>query len=105
MNGKTEIQGHEKLADFAKLKPNSPGAGSPHHFATNIMIDASAAGATGSAYFFNVTTPEGGKPGAITATGTYQDLLVKTAEGWRFKRRTFYANLLPPSLIGETASR
>ena len=28
------------------------------------------------------------KPPSIVATGTYNDTLVKTASGWRFKSRT-----------------
>jgi hypothetical protein len=68
------------------------------------LIEPSPEGARGSAYFFNVPTPEPNKPAAITGTGTYQDVLVRTAEGWRFKQRTFYANALPPSMIDAGSS-
>ena len=103
--GSMKMQGIEKLAEFAKLKPNAPPPDAPHHFATNIMIEPSPEGATGSAYFFNVTTPEKGKGSTITGTGTYHDMLVKTADGWRFRTRTFYSNALPPSMIGQVSSR
>lgn len=105
INGSTTIKGHEKLAEFAKPRPNMAGAGAPHHFATNIMIEPSPEGARGSAYFFNVPTPEPGKPAAITGTGTYQDVIVKTADGWRFKTRTFFSNRLPPSMLTQTSAR
>lgn len=50
----------------------------------------------------NIRGAVGGRshnPAAIVAMGTYEDVLVKTAEGWRFKTRTYYANAMPPSAI------
>jgi hypothetical protein len=102
--GSNKFVGREKLAEFAKLKPGAPPATAPHHYATNIRIEASPEGARGGAYFFNVPTPEPNKPASITATGTYDDVLVKTAEGWRFKTRTFYSNGLPPSMVSAKSS-
>lgn len=103
--GSQKIQGTGKLAEFAKLKPGAPPPDAPHHFATNIMIEPSGDGAKGSAYFFNVTTPEKGKGSSITGTGTYQDEIVRTADGWRFKKRTFYSNALPPSMTGQVSQK
>lgn len=40
---------------------------------------------------------------AITGTGTYEDVLVKTADGWRFKKRSFFANKLSPSMVGQVS--
>lgn len=103
--GQMKVHGMEKLADFAKLKPGAPPPDAPHHYATNIMIEPSPEGARGSAYFFNVPTPEKGKGAVITGTGTYHDLIVRTADGWRFKTRTFYSNGLPPSMVGQVTSK
>jgi opacity protein-like surface antigen len=103
--GSMKIQGFDKLTEFAKLKLGAPAPDAPHHYATNIMINPAPGGATGSAYFFNVTTPEKGKGSTITGTGTYKDFIVKTAEGWRFKQRSFYSNALPPAMIGEVSAR
>ena len=102
LGGGKQIVGREALLGFAHGvgKTNN---GSPHHFATNIRIEGTADGAVGSAYFFNVPTPEAGKPAAITGTGTYEDVLVRTSEGWRFKKRTFYANKLPPAMISQVS--
>lgn len=102
--GNNKTVGREKLAEFAKLKPGAPPANAPHHYATNIKIDPSPEGARGGAYFFNVTTPEGKQPASITTTGTYEDIIVKTSDGWRFKQRKFYSNALPPSMIQSGSS-
>lgn len=104
LGGGKKFVGREALLGFAHgAGKNNNGA--PHHFATNIRIEPSADGAVGSAYFFNVPTPEAGKPASITATGTYDDVLVRTPEGWRFKQRTFYSNALPPAMIGHVSAR
>lgn len=102
LGGGKQFVGREALLGFAHgtAKGNN---GSPHHFATNIRIQGTADGAVGSAYFFNVPTPEPNKPAAITGTGTYEDVLVKTTEGWRFKKRSFFANKLPPSMVGQVS--
>jgi hypothetical protein len=39
--------------------------------------------------FLLVTVNEGGKPPTVASGGSYQDSIVKTADGWRFKRRLF----------------
>src|SRR5262249_7884530 len=101
--GKQKYVGREQLAAFAKAKPGFVPDG-PHHFATNIRIDASPEGARGGRDFGNVPTPAADKPSMITGTGTYEDVLVKTAEGWRFKTRTFHANALPPSAIAASSN-
>lgn len=89
------MAGWEQLAQFARKV--SSGAKAPHHFVTNIRIEPAAEGARGGGYFFNVPTPEPNKPAGITATGTYDDVIVRTADGWRFKQRKFYPNALPPA--------
>ena len=50
------------------------------------------------------TPQEAGKPIVMTNGGQYWDDLVKTADGWRFKKRTFYrTSQVPPP--AQTASR
>jgi len=70
------IQGQTRLAAFAAQVGSPPPAVKPEHFTTNIMIDPSAAGATGSAYLQ-----------ADKDKFLYHDAFVKTAKGWRFKTR------------------
>lgn len=100
--GTTKFVGPEQLAGFAKAKPGAPEG--PHHLAANIRIQASPGGAEGGAYFFQMTTPTQDKPGTIIVIGTYKDVLAKTAEGWRFKTRTFHFNAMPPSAIAAALS-
>lgn len=92
----TKHVGWEKLAEVARARPNASAA-APHHYTTNITIEASPEGARGGAYYLSVPTPQPDKPASIITTGTYQDVLVKTADGWRFKSRTFYTNAMPPA--------
>lgn len=76
-------EGREALVAFADgfhaQNPNT------RHWNTNIRITPTAAGAAGTCYLmlWNV----GARPQTIVLTGTYQDALVKTPEGWRFESR------------------
>ena len=56
------------------------------HWNTNLLITPIAEGASATVYLMlmDITT----KPPSITGAGGYEDLLVKTPQGWRFKRRT-----------------
>ncbi len=102
--GQRKFEGREALLAFARnVGKNLDGA--PHHFATNIRIEPSPEGARGSAYFFNVPKPEPNKPATITGTGAYEDIIVKTPDGWRFKQRRFYTNGLPPAMMGQVSAR
>ena len=84
--GKVVAEGREKLA----AQPRKPSPDRPHtrHLNANIAIEASAEGARGQAYVF-ITTVEQGKPIVVSNGGVYDDVIVKTADGWRFKRRSF----------------
>ena len=63
------------------------------------MIEPSAAGATGKAYAAVIELGEGGKPSTLLGGGHYEDQYVKTAGGWRIKRREFIPSKteLPPA--------
>ena len=57
----------------------------------NHVIEPAAGGAVGKEYMVMVNIAEGGKPGGDFSSigGHYEDAYVKTAAGWRFKRRQF----------------
>src|SRR4249919_3599279 len=90
--------GGEKWTGREKLREISSGAnvtgspcsssrfnGSVSHLILNIVITPSADGATGNAYMVEL----GGRdPNRITRMGNYEDVYVKTPDGWRFKTRT-----------------
>jgi hypothetical protein len=82
--------GHEKLAAMMRGDNGKPNA-FPTHFTTNITVDASPEGARGGAYLLIVGKGADGKF-AATSVAVYDDVLVRTSEGWRFKKRTLYQN-------------
>src|ERR1041385_3539409 len=93
VNGKsiTGIQGREKLADVS-------GGGSRgcknvgwieqgvRHIYTNHVITPTADGAKGTVDMLMIGL--GGDPNKIEYDGYYDDVYVKTPQGWRFKSRT-----------------
>lgn len=87
---KRRAQGHEALAAWAggpDYCTNNPLA--IRHVALNTMIEASPEGAIGKSYVLQLTIGKDGSTGMIRGGGKYYDVYVKTAEGWRFKSRTF----------------
>jgi hypothetical protein len=102
-DGKTgrSWQGREKLAEAA----GGNGRGCPFvkmplsHVVTNLVIEATPDGATGKSY---LVYP--GKNGQFVddehhgVDGGYQDVYVKTADGWRYKERV---HVFPPQIPGE----
>jgi hypothetical protein len=85
-------KGRDQLAASAK-----PGGGhyprGPEfvfHYTSNHVIEATPEGARGRVYVVEVDAGERGKkPALIEDGGHYSDTYVKTAQGWRFKTRTF----------------
>jgi hypothetical protein len=80
-------EGRDNLAKLAVAQPHGPQYA--RHFIANHVIDASAGGATGKEYLVVVDIDAPGKPGKVFLVGHYDDTYVKTADGWRFKTRTF----------------
>jgi hypothetical protein len=98
VNGRsiTGIQGREKLAEVS-------GGGSRgcknvgwieqgvRHIYTNHVITPTRDGATGTVDMLMIGL--GGDPNKIEYDGYYEDIYVKTPQGWRFKQRTHHAVL------------
>jgi len=63
------------------------------HFTMNHVIQPTAGGATGKEYVVLVNFGPDDRPGGDFASigGHYEDTYVKTAAGWRFKRREYVA--------------
>ena len=90
------VQGRERLAEVS-------GGGSNGcenvpwieqgviHIYTNHIIMPTPDGATGTVDMMMIGL--GGDPNKIEYDGYYEDIYVKTAEGWRFKQRTHHALL------------
>jgi hypothetical protein len=92
--GKTK--GREALAELARNTQKERGGSSyTRHFLTNVIIHPTPEGARGSQYLVAIDVSEGGKPSSVVHGGRYDDVYVKTPQGWRFKSRQLY-----PSKIG-----
>jgi hypothetical protein len=76
-------QGRAALIAFAEgFHESNP---SSRHWNTNLHVTPTSEGAAGTVYLmlYNV----GVRPPAVTVTGIYQDVLVRTPAGWRFQSR------------------
>ena len=91
------VAGREKLTEFAGQPGGNKGPTNVLHVNSNITIEPSAEGATGTAYVLLVNIGQSGKPSALTGGGIYHDTFVKGPEGWRIKSRVFLpAHTEPP---------
>ena len=90
--GGAKWQGREKLREISSgLNVTGSPCSSPRfngsvsHLILNLVITPTPEGATGNSYMIEL----GGRdPNLITRMGNYEDVYVKTPEGWRFKTRT-----------------
>lgn len=85
--------GHDAIVKFADGFHAGLGA-HVHHWNTNLMITPTADGAHGQVYLVLVDFAT--KPASIATSATYADELVKTAQGWRFKKRATKGDVAPP---------
>jgi hypothetical protein len=96
INGRaiTGIQGREKLAEVSGGGANNcENVGwieqGVHHVYVNHIITPTPEGATGTVDMMLIGL--GGDPNKIEHDGYYEDIYVKTEQGWRFRQRTHYA--------------
>ena len=76
--------GHDAIVKFADTFHAGLGA-HVRHWNTNLLIQPAPGGASGQVYL--VLVDFGTKPASIVTSASYSDELVKTAQGWRFKKR------------------
>jgi hypothetical protein len=77
--------GREALVGFVKQWCEKMNGGNRRHWNTNLRITPTTEGASGTVLLMLLDA--GVKPASIVSTGTYNDTLVRTPEGWRFKTR------------------
>jgi len=82
-----ETTGREALATLARR--NTRGVQSAFHFIVNHVIEPTPEGAVGREYLLQLRIGEGERPNDVFGGGHYDDIYVRTPEGWRFKRRQF----------------
>jgi hypothetical protein len=78
-----QFTGHDQLVGFIKQWREGMNGGNRRHWNTNLRIVPSSDGASASVFLMLVDV----STKSIVATGMYNDTLVKTAGGWRFKTR------------------
>ena len=89
-NGKVlnTFAGRDRLAEAARGGmpdcKDVPWAGIVHML-VNHVIEPAPGGATGKVYLIAIGLD--GEPGKVEAQGRYEDVYVKTPQGWRFKSR------------------
>lgn len=84
VSGKNE--GRAALEAFWKSAHSAERPWTGRHWLSQLTVTKTPEGAKGIAYYMVVNTAQ--KPPAIMLTGVYEDDVVKTASGWKFKRRT-----------------
>ncbi len=86
--------GHAAIVKFAD--GFHAGLGSHvRHWNTNLLIQPTPTGASGQVYLVLVDFAT--KPATIVTSASYTDELVKTAQGWRFTKRTTKGDVVPPA--------
>ena len=104
-NGRT-YQGRENLAALARGGRRGPNFVS--HYVTNVVVEPTPSGVVGRTYVAILDIGNGGNNSVskVDHGGLYNDVYVKTNDGWRFKSRTFYSSTSgapvqpPPAVIG-----
>ena len=89
--GGRDIVGMEALrAERAERYQGQTGDVGRRHLNGSYLIVPTATGAEGRAYYIlmDVTT----RPPTLTASGYYEDLFVRTSDGWRIKNRTLHSD-------------
>jgi len=106
MSDTVKHEGHEALTKFAWQHRPGQGPQYVRNFSTNPWIEASPEGATGKVYALVLDLGENGKPNSIIGGGHYEDVYVKTAQGWRIKKRQYVPSKtqLPPRESASGAS-
>ena len=76
-------QGRAALIEFAEnFHESNPQS---RHWNTNLHVTATSEGAEGTTYLMLYNA--GVRPPSVIASGIYEDVLVRTPQGWRFQSR------------------
>jgi hypothetical protein len=89
------FKGHDALVGFINTWKEKMKGGNMRHWNTNLAISGTPDGASGAVYLLLVDVSV--RPPVIAQAATYQDLLVKTPQGWRFTKRVTKGEGAPPA--------
>jgi hypothetical protein len=86
--------GHDALANFIRTNvARDVAANHRHHWNSNMMLTATPEGAKGAMYLLAINS--GTRPPTILGSFHYDDTLVRTPQGWRFKKRIVISDSVP----------
>lgn len=85
-------KGHDALVQFIRDWREKRDGANRRHWNSNLVLTPTAEGANGSIYLILLNIAV--RPAAIV-TGMYEDTLVKTPQGWRFKTRVVRGDPAP----------
>ena len=93
----TLAKGTAQLTAFAaKTNADRSGPAFARHYVTNVVIKPAPGGATGRSYLVTIDGAEGSKPTTMLSGGHYDDVYVKTPQGWRIKSRNYVQSEIGP---------
>lgn len=81
-------RGHDALVQFIHDWRDKRDGANRRHWNSNLVITPTPSGANGSVYLLLMNT--GVRPPVPAASYIYEDTLVKTSSGWRFKTRVLH---------------
>ena len=86
-------RGHAALVQFVHDWRDKRNGGDRRHWNSNLMITPTEDGAAGAVYLLllDIST----KPPAPVTSAVYEDALLKTPQGWRFKTRVLHSDPAP----------
>ena len=90
-----DFRGKDQLTSFYEQVRQNQRNGT-RHYNTTYAIIKTREGATSSGYMLWLGRPGPTDPWTVTGSGVYEDYLVKTNEGWRFKTRIFHNDTCRP---------
>ena len=93
----TQANGTAQLAEFAaQTNKDRSGPAFARHFVTNVVIKPAPEGATGRSYLVTLDAAEGDTQTTMLSGGHYDDVYVKTPQGWRIKSRNYVRSEIGP---------
>ena len=90
-------RGTAQLTELAaKTNADRSGPAFARHYVTNVVIKPAPGGATGRSYLVTIDGAEGSKPTTMLSGGHYDDVYVKTPQGWRIRSRNYVQSEIGP---------
>ena len=78
--------GHDRLREYRRsTRVPGGGASSRRHWTNGVVLTPTVDGATGRTYYMLLNVAA--EPFTVASAGHYEDVFVKTADGWRIKQR------------------